>query len=88
MEGIVGKRINSTYKTNHRSHDWLKFKHFKYMDVVILGYKENPFTMIVGSQSSNSKYRPVASVEFGFKHEEKQLLGKLLNKSSPMLSEM
>lgn len=71
MEGIVGKRSNSTYKTNHRSHDWLKFKHFKYMDVVILGYKENPFTMIVGSQSSNGKYRPVASVEFGFKHEEK-----------------
>lgn len=71
MEGVVGKRTNSTYKTNHRSHDWLKFKHFKYMDVVILGYKENPFTMIVGSQSSNGKYRPVASVEFGFKHEEK-----------------
>lgn len=71
MEGIVGKRSNSTYKTNHRSHDWLKFKHFKYMDVVILGYKENPFTMIVGSQSSNGKYRPVANVEFGFKHEEK-----------------
>lgn len=36
MEGVVGKRINSTYKTNHRSHDWLKFKQFKYMDVVIL----------------------------------------------------
>ena len=24
MEGIVGKRSNSTYKTNYRSHDWLK----------------------------------------------------------------
>lgn len=71
MEGIVGKRSNSTYKTNHRTHDWLKYKHFKYMDVVILGYKENPFTMIVGIQSSNGKYRPVASVEFGFKPEEK-----------------
>ncbi|MDC6267290.1 ATP-dependent DNA ligase [Lysinibacillus fusiformis] len=71
MEGIVGKRSNSTYKTNHRSHDWLKFKHFKVMDTIILGYKENPFTMIVGVQSSNSKYRPVANVEFGFKPEEK-----------------
>lgn len=77
MEGVVGKRTNSTYKTNHRSHDWLKFKHFKYMDVVILGYKENPFTMIVGSQSSNGKYRPVASVEFGFKHEEKAAFRKI-----------
>ncbi len=71
MEGIVGKRSNSTYKTNHRSHNWLKYKHFKVMDVVILGYKENPFTMIVGTQLSNGKYRPVASVEFGFKPDEK-----------------
>jgi len=71
MEGIVGKQRNSLYRTNHRSHDWLKFKHFKFIDVVILGYKENPFTMIVGTQTSNGKYRPVASVEFGFKPEEK-----------------
>jgi len=76
MEGIVGKRSNSTYKTNHRSYDWLKFKHFKVMDTVILGYKENPFTMIVGVQS-NSKYRPVASVEFGFKPEEKTAFRKI-----------
>jgi len=33
-----------------------------------LGYKDNPFTMIIGVQS-NSKYRPVSSVEFGFKPE-------------------
>ncbi|MFJ3388841.1 DNA ligase [Lysinibacillus sp. NPDC086135] len=72
MEGIVGKRSNSTYKTNHRTHNWLKYKHFKVMDVVILGYKENPFTMIVGTQLSNGKYRPIASVEFGFKSDEKR----------------
>lgn len=71
MEGIVGKRINSTYKTNHRSHDWLKYKHFKIADVVILGYKENPFTMLVGKQLSSGKYKPLANVEFGFKPEEK-----------------
>lgn len=71
MEGIVGKRGNSTYKTNHRSHEWLKYKHFKIADVVILGYKENPFTMLVGTQLSNGKYKPLANVEFGFKPEEK-----------------
>lgn len=70
MEGIVGKRINSTYKTNYRSHDWLKYKHFKITDAVILGYKENPFTMLVGTQI-NGKYKPLANVEFGFKPEEK-----------------
>lgn len=72
MEGIVGKRSNSTYKTNHRSHDWLKHKHFKIADVVILGYKENPFTMLVGKQLSNGRYKPLANVEFGFKPEEKE----------------
>ncbi|AVK87044.1 DNA ligase [Lysinibacillus sp. B2A1] len=72
MEGIVGKQSNSTYKTNHRSHDWLKYKHFKVMDVTILGYKENPFTMLVGKQLSNGKYKPLANVEFGFKPEEKR----------------
>lgn len=71
MEGIVGKRSNSMYKTNHRSHDWLKYKHFKIADVVILGYKENPFTMLVGTQLNNGKYKPLANVEFGFKPEEK-----------------
>ena len=50
MEGIVGKRSNSTYKTNHRSNEWLKYKHFKITDVVILGYKENSFTVLVGKQ--------------------------------------
>ncbi|WP_269898375.1 ATP-dependent DNA ligase [Lysinibacillus sp. JK80] len=71
MEGIVGKRSNSTYKTKHRSHDWLKYKHFKVIDTVILGYKENPFTMLVGKQLSNGKCKPLANVEFGFKPEEK-----------------
>lgn len=71
MEGIVGKRYNSTYKTNHRSHDWLKYKHFKITDAVILGYKENPFTMLVGKQLRDGKYKPLANIEFGFKPEEK-----------------
>ncbi|WP_349724697.1 hypothetical protein [Lysinibacillus capsici] len=48
-----------------------KYKHFKITDAVILGYKENSFTMLVGKQLSNDKYQPLANVEFGFKPEEK-----------------
>ncbi|MFJ7647697.1 DNA ligase [Lysinibacillus sp. NPDC097279] len=77
MEGIVGKRSNSTYKINHRSNDWLKFKHFKITDTVILGYKENPFTMLVGTQLSNGKFKPLANVEFGFKPEEKKVFREI-----------
>jgi bifunctional non-homologous end joining protein LigD len=79
MEGIVGKRSNSTYKTNHRSNDWLKFKHFKITDAVILGYKENPFTMLVGKQLSNGKYKALANMEFGFKPDEKTAFRKIAN---------
>ncbi len=77
MEGIVGKRGDSTYKTNHRTKDWLKFKHFKVMDVVILGYKENPFTMLVGQRLSNGRYKPLANVEFGFNPEEKSVFRQI-----------
>lgn len=72
MEGIVGKRRDSIYRINHRSLDWLKYKHFKIMDTVILGYSENPFAMLVGSRLSNGKYKSLAKVEFGFKPEEKE----------------
>ena len=71
MEGIVGKRINSTYQINQRSYDWLKYKHFKIADVVILGYSEFPFTMLVGTPMKNGQYKAVANVELGFKSEEK-----------------
>jgi bifunctional non-homologous end joining protein LigD len=77
MEGIIGKRADSIYRINYRSYDWLKFKHFKQTPAIILGYKENPFTMIVGQFVGKGKPKPVASVEFGFKPEEKQAFRKI-----------
>ncbi len=71
MEGVVGKRRNSVYKTNHRSKEWLKYKHFKIAETTILGYSENPFSVIVGTRLPNDKYKRLANVEFGFTPEEK-----------------
>lgn len=71
MEGIVGKRRDSIYRINQRSKDWLKYKHFKMTDTVILGFSENPFSMVVGSHLSNGKCKRLANVEFGFSQEEK-----------------
>ncbi|MFJ3391160.1 hypothetical protein [Lysinibacillus sp. NPDC086135] len=50
--------------------DWLKYKHFKVMDTVILVYSENPFSILVGTMI-NKKIKALANVEFGFKPEEK-----------------
>lgn len=71
MEGIVGKRRDSIYKLNYRSKDWLKYKHFKIVETVILGYSESPFSMIVGNRLDNGKYKQLANIEFGFTKEEK-----------------
>jgi len=76
MEGIVQKKADSTYQVNVRSKDWIKHKHFKLIDAIILGYKENPFALIVGSKFGE-QIKPVATVEFGFKPEEKQAFRRI-----------
>ncbi|TVY08399.1 ATP-dependent DNA ligase [Paenibacillus cremeus] len=48
MEGIVAKRKDSRYLLDTKSMDWLKIKHFKSIDVVILGYRSNPFGLVIG----------------------------------------
>lgn len=73
MEGIVEKSLHSSYQLNTRSPELIKHKHFKFTQSVILGYKENPFTTIVGS-TVRDKMIPVAQVEFGFKPEETGIL--------------
>lgn len=78
MEGIVAKRRDSTYQINHRSSDWKKIKHFKIAQTVILGYKENPFTMIVGTRLKNGQYKAIANVENGFKQDEKAAFRKIV----------
>lgn len=38
LEGVMGKRLESTYQQGKRSEDWIKVKTFKTMDCIILGY--------------------------------------------------
>lgn len=38
LEGVMGKKLESTYQQGRRSGDWVKVKTFKTMDCVILGY--------------------------------------------------
>lgn len=77
MEGIVAKRKNSKYLLDTKSPDWLKIKHFKTIDVVILGYRTNPFGLVIGLNFRTVKNKRVGVVEFGFKQEEKQLFLEL-----------
>lgn len=79
MEGIVGKRRDSIYKINHRTKDWLKYKHFKITDAVVLGFSEKPFSMVVGSKMTNGKFKRIANIEFGFSKDEKIAFRQIAN---------
>lgn len=72
-EGIIAKHKRSKYSLDTRSTEWVKIKNFRSIDTVILGYRLKPrFGMIVGLHFPGISYKPVATVEFGFKPEEKQ----------------
>ncbi|NHN34618.1 ATP-dependent DNA ligase [Paenibacillus agricola] len=73
MEGIVAKRKESKYYLDTKSPDWLKIKHFKTIDVIILGYRTKPFGLVIGLNFRTVPNKPVGVVEFGFKPEEMQM---------------
>ncbi|MEV6689055.1 MULTISPECIES: hypothetical protein [Bacillati] len=90
MEGIVGKRRDSIYKITHRTKDWLKYKHFKITDAVVLGFSEKPFSMVVGTQMTNGKFKRIANIEFGFSKDEKmafrQIANQIIIKNEPNIT--
>lgn len=38
LEGIVAKRVDSTYQPGRRSRDWIKVKHVRSQEVVVIGW--------------------------------------------------
>ncbi|TDG00126.1 DNA ligase [Paenibacillus piri] len=74
MEGIVAKRKTSLYMPDTRSPDWLKIKHPQTIDTVILGYRNDPFALIVGLHFRTVKNKPVATVEDGLLPEHRERL--------------
>ncbi|GMA66014.1 DNA ligase [Alicyclobacillus fastidiosus] len=72
-EGIVAKRLDSKYAMDTRSTQWVKVKNWRQIDTVILGYRLNPQVgLIVGLNFPTVQNKRVATVELGFKPEERQ----------------
>ncbi|MBB3111083.1 bifunctional non-homologous end joining protein LigD [Paenibacillus phyllosphaerae] len=66
MEGIVAKRASSCYKVNTVSQDWIKIKHAKRIDAIILGYRTEPrFGLVIGLHFRTVRNKPVGIVESG-----------------------
>ncbi|UKS31188.1 DNA ligase [Paenibacillus sp. HWE-109] len=73
MEGILAKRKDSKYLLNTVNKDWLKIKHIKSMDVLILGYRTKPFSLVIGLNFRTVKNKPVGLVSEGIIEADKQL---------------
>lgn len=73
MEGIVAKHKEGIYFPGQPSPDWLKIKHRRTVDTVILGYRSDPgFALIVGLHFRTMRNKPVSIVELGFTAEDKE----------------
>ncbi|WP_246066829.1 ATP-dependent DNA ligase [Paenibacillus koleovorans] len=79
MEGIVAKRLDSVYRLDRRSEDWIKIKNTKTIDAVILGYRTEPrFGLVVGLHFRSMRNKPVAVVEDGISEEERAAFLRLV----------
>jgi bifunctional non-homologous end joining protein LigD len=71
LEGIIAKKINSTYSTNYRAKEWLKIKVHKRQEVVIAGFTKNAdttksFSSLLLGVYEKGKLQYVGKVGTGF----------------------
>ncbi|MBB6238070.1 bifunctional non-homologous end joining protein LigD [Pedobacter sp. AK013] len=71
LEGIIAKKIDSTYTVNYRSKEWLKIKVQKRQEVVIAGFTKNadttkPFSSLLLGVYEKEKLQYVGKVGTGF----------------------
>jgi DNA ligase D-like protein (predicted ligase) len=81
LEGIVGKRLDSTYRPGERSLAWQKMKPVQSMHCVILGYEpdgDSDFKSLIIGTDVDGELRCVGRVGSGLTDANKQELRKLL----------
>lgn len=84
LEGVVAKRLTSPYRPGVRSHDWVKVKHVRTVDVVIGGWvPEGPRavfcqSLLVGLPEPDGGLRYVGRVGTGFTDHDRRRLAELL----------
>ena len=85
LEGIIAKNKSGKYVQGRRSRDWLKIKHIKTQDCVVIGYtrgegnRENYFgSLLLAVNDVNGKLRFVAHTGSGFDFQQlRQVYDKL-----------
>jgi bifunctional non-homologous end joining protein LigD len=95
LEGVVAKRVNSTYQPGRRGHTWLKIKQHPAQEVVIGGWRpgqgrrEGGIGALLVGIPTGEGLRYVGRVGSGFSDqmldEMQKLLAPLARKASPFL---
>lgn len=86
LEGVVAKRLNSTYQIGKRGKDWLKIKYLKTLDCVICGYtlgtgwREKYFGALILGCYHQGKLRHVGRVGTGLDEKGYAELAEMLHK--------
>jgi len=86
LEGIMAKKINSSYQIGKRSKDWLKIKDFETIDCIICGYtkgegwREEYFGSLVLGCYHNNKLTYIGKCGTGLDEKGYEELTKLLEK--------
>jgi bifunctional non-homologous end joining protein LigD len=84
FEGVIAKRLDSTYKVGRRTRDWLKIKTENADEFVVAGYtrgsgrRASTFGSLVLAVNEGSELRYVGNVGTGFDDAEIRKLLKLL----------
>jgi bifunctional non-homologous end joining protein LigD len=74
LEGVVAKRLGSTYRPGTRTRDWVKVKHRRPLDVVIGGYtagsgtRAGTFGALLVGLPTDGELRFAGGVGTGFSH--------------------
>lgn len=82
LEGVVAKRMDSTYRPGVRTKDWLKLKVMQEDDFVIAGYTKNTdaglFSTLILGKYIDGKFKFAGEVGTGFSQSTmKDILAKL-----------
>jgi bifunctional non-homologous end joining protein LigD len=86
LEGIVAKRLDSVYEPGTRSRNWLKVKHFRTGDLVVVGWVEGAGrragtlgALVLASYEADGSLRYRGKVGTGFRDADRELLRGLLH---------
>jgi bifunctional non-homologous end joining protein LigD len=85
LEGVIAKRLDSTYEPGRRSHSWVKVKNLYRQEVVIGGWvpgdgrrRDRVGALLVGVHDEDGSLRHIGRVGTGFTEAELDRLAELL----------